>query len=102
MLRLRPITRRLERILRERHSPLLDRRHDRLLGSLLFLIAFALFIPLPFTGWFPAISLFVIGVGLVERDGVATTVGLAIGGASVVLTAGILISLGLGAEAMLD
>ncbi|MHA7849550.1 exopolysaccharide biosynthesis protein [Roseovarius sp.] len=101
VLRLRPVTRRLERVLTPRYSALFARRNERPMGLLLFVIAFALFLPLPLSGWFPAISLFVVGVGLVERDGLVSMLGLALGGASVVLTVVILISLAIGADAML-
>ncbi len=57
---------------------------------------------MPFSGWFPAISLFVFGVGLVERDGLVATIGLIFGGGSVLLTATVLASLAAGAEAMID
>lgn len=102
ILRLRPVTRRLERILIPRYTLLFARRNERLLGLMLFVIAFALFLPVPFSGWFPAISLFVFGVGLVERDGLVATIGLGLGAASVLLTATILISLAAGAEAMIE
>lgn len=102
VLRLRPVTRRLERVLTPRHSAIFAHRHERILGLVLFVIAFALFLPVPLSGWFPAISLFIVGVGLVERDGLVATFGLVFGGASVLLTATILISLGVGAEAMIN
>jgi len=101
VLRLRPVTRRLERVLTPRYSALFARRNERPMGLLLFVVAFALFLPVPLSGWFPAISLFVVGVGLVERDGLVSMLGLALGAASVVLTAVILISLAIGADAML-
>src|SRR6056297_1131092 len=87
VLRLRPVTRRLERVLTPRYTSLFARRNERVLGLVLFVIAFALFLPLPFSGWFPAISLFLFGVGLVERDGLVAMLGLIFGGASVLLTA---------------
>lgn len=101
VLRLRPVTRRLERILTPRYSLLFARRNERFLGAILFVIAFALFLPVPFSGWFPAISLFIFGVGLVERDGLVASVGLAFGCVSVLLTLTILLSLAKGAEAMI-
>lgn len=101
VLRLRPVTRRLERVLRPRLSVLFARRNDRPIGVLLLLIAIALFVPLPLSGWFPALSLFVFGVGLVEQDGVVAAIGLAMGVASVMLTAVILASLALGATALI-
>ena len=101
VLRLRPVTRRLERVLTPRYSALFARRNERPMGLLLFVVAFALFLPVPLSGWIPAISLFVVGVGLVERDGLVSMLGLGLGAASVVLTAVILISLAIGADAML-
>ena len=102
ILRLRPVTRRLERVLTPRYALLFARRNERVLGLALFVIAFALFLPVPLSGWFPAISLFVFGVGLVERDGLVATIGLIFGSASVLLTAAILTSLAAGAEAILQ
>ena len=102
VLWLRPLTKRLERILTPRFTGLFAERNKRPLGLAMFGIAFALFLPIPLSGWFPAISLFVIGVGIVERDGLVGIVGLALGGASVLLAATILTSLIVGAEALID
>lgn len=96
VLRLRPVTVRLERMLEPRHEGLFLFRHERLLGGLLFVIAFTLFLPVPLSGWFPAISLFITGVGLIERDGVVMTCGLVAGGLSVLLTIAIMLSLAVG------
>ncbi len=101
VLRLRPVTRRLERVLTRRRTSIFAPRKERLIGVLLFVIAFALFLPVPFSGWFPAVSLFIVGVGFVERDGLATMVGLALGTASVLLTGILLISIAAGAETMI-
>lgn len=101
VLRLRPVTRRLERILKPRYASLFLRQNERLLGVLLFVIAFALFLPVPLSGWFPAVSLFTVGVGVVERDGLVLCAGLALGTLSVLLTAAILISLAAGADALI-
>ncbi len=101
VLGLRPVTRRLERVLRPRLTALIARRNDRIMGLILFVVAFALFLPVPLSAWFPAISLFVVGVGLVERDGLVVALGLGFGLASVALTAAIVTSVVLGAEAIL-
>jgi hypothetical protein len=101
VLRLRPVTRRLERILVPRYMLIFARRNQRPLGLLLFVIAVALFLPVPFSGWFPALSLFIVGVGLVERDGLVCLIGLVLGGASVLLTLSLLASFALGADAMI-
>jgi hypothetical protein len=102
VLRLRPVTRRLERILQPRLQVLFLRRNERPLGVALFIIAFTLFLPVPLSGWFPAMSLFIAGVGLVERDGVVTMLGLLAGALSVLLTAGIVVSLAGGAGAIME
>lgn len=102
VLRLRPVTRRLERVLSPRYPALFTHANQRLLGIALFVMAFALFLPVPGSGWFPAISLFVAGVGLVEKDGLVVLLGLFMGSVSVALTGVILMSLASGAEAMID
>ncbi|PXW80600.1 hypothetical protein BZA02_10591 [Ruegeria sp. P4] len=101
VLRLRPVTRRLERMLVPRYRALFAQRHERALGLMMFIIAFALFLPVPLSGWFPAISLFIIGVGIVEKDGLVCGLGLALGVMSVVLTVTILASVAIGAEALI-
>jgi len=93
MLRLHPVTRRLERVLRSQLTWLYAPRYERLLGLSLFVVAFTLFLPVPFSGWFPAISLFISGVGLLERDGVVSLIGLVFGLLSVALTIFIVLSL---------
>lgn len=101
VLRLRPVTRRLERILVPRYTIVFAKGNERPLGALLFVIAFALFLPVPLSGWFPAVSLFIIGVGIVERDGLVSGMGLVLGAVSVVLTFTILTSLAAGADALI-
>ncbi|MDV7144368.1 exopolysaccharide biosynthesis protein [Tropicimonas sp. TH_r6] len=101
ILRLRPITRRLERVLKPRHSVLFAPRNERLVGLLLFVISFALFLPVPFSGWFPAISMLIVGVGFVEQDGLVAAAGLVMGVLSVLLTVVLLVSISIGFEAMI-
>ncbi|MBK1635531.1 exopolysaccharide biosynthesis protein [Rhodovulum adriaticum] len=98
VLRLRPVTRRLERHLTPRFEGLFAPRHERLLGLALFVIAFTLFLPIPFSGWFPAVSLFIFGVGLIERDGIIASLGLLSGATSVLLTIFIATSLAAGID----
>ena len=52
----------------------------------LFCVALALFLPIPLSAYGPAIALFVTGFGLVERDGLVTLVGVALGMAAIVVT----------------
>jgi hypothetical protein len=102
VLRLSPITRRLERILDTRYESVFMDRQPQALGIVLFAISFALFLPVPLTGWFPAISLFVFGVGLLERDGLVAGIGLSLGMMSILLTAVMISSLAAAAETLVD
>ncbi|MBS8227023.1 exopolysaccharide biosynthesis protein [Vannielia litorea] len=102
LLRLRPVTRRLERVLFPRYQRIFARRYERPLGLLLFIIAFALFLPVPLSGWFPAISLFIVGVGLTEQDGLVVGAGLVLGVLSVVLTASIITAAAMSAERLME
>lgn len=101
VIKMRPATRRLERIVRPRMTRLYTPRNEQILGIALFFTAFALFLPVPFSGWFPAFSLFVSGIGLIERDGLITLVGLGLGLLSIALTMALLASFALGAEALI-
>lgn len=102
VLRLRPVTRRLERVLTPRYPMLFARRFAQPFGLMVFIIAFALFLPVPLSGWFPAVSLFIVGVGIVERDGLVTAVGLSFGAVSVLLTVLIMTSLAAGAGVFIN
>lgn len=101
ILRLRPISRRLERVARPRMAAMFQRRREQMVGALLFVVALALFIPLPLSGWLPAISLFVAGIGLIERDGLIVLWGACLGVFSVIVTVLVAISLLAGADSML-
>lgn len=102
VLRLSPITRRMERILDTRYERVFMDRQPQALGIVLFAISFALFLPVPLAGWFPALSLFVFGVGLLERDGLVAGIGLSLGMMSILLTAVMIGSLAAAAETLVD
>lgn len=86
ILRIKPILHRLERIVRPRRLSLFEARSERLIGGFLFLVSCALFVPIPFSGYFSAISLLVAGIGLAERDGSVTLAGLGIGVLAICVT----------------
>lgn len=86
VLRLQPVLRPLERIIRPRLEWLFGQPCERILGAYLFLVAFALFLPIPLSGFIPAFALFITGVGLAERDGAITLLGMAIGLAAIAIT----------------
>jgi hypothetical protein len=101
LARMRPVTRRLERMLVQRYEGLFAAKHERALGLALFVIAFTLFLPVPLSGWFPATALFIAGVGIVERDGLVVICGLLLGLAAVLLTAAILASIAISTNSLI-
>lgn len=101
VLRLGPLIRPVERILKLRHEYLFAPRLERGLAVFLFAISLALFMPIPLSGYLPAIALFITGVGLVERDGLVMLAGLVLGCAAIVVTIGVGAMLVLGAQAAL-
>jgi len=86
VLRLKPVLGPLERIIRPRHPWLFQPRCERLVGVCLFVVATALFLPIPLSGFISAFALFITAVGLAERDGSITLLGLGIGAAAIGVT----------------
>lgn len=102
VLKLRPLIRPVERLVKPRHHYLFTQRAERMIGVFLFFVALALFMPIPFSAYLPATSLLVAGIGLVERDGLIVWLGLALGAFAIVVTVvvgGLLLS---GAEALVE
>jgi hypothetical protein len=63
---------------------------ERLIGTLCVVLCIVLMTPIPLLGWFPAIALCVISLGLAERDGVMLMAGFGISIATVFVSAAIL------------
>lgn len=99
VLRLRPVLRPLERVIRPRLAWLFARRSERLIGVFLFLVAIALVLPIPLSGFISAFALFITGVGLAERDGAVTLLGLAIGLAALAVSAAAAVTIVVGVQA---
>jgi hypothetical protein len=85
-----PRLRRLEGVLRPRMLWLTSPLGERLIGTLCVALCIVLMTPIPLLGWFPAIALCVISLGLAERDGVMLMVGFGISIATVFVSAAIL------------
>ncbi len=65
----------------------------RLLGGLIFMLACVIALPIPMTNMPPAIAIFIISLGLVERDGKLITLGILLGLASIALIGGAFLGL---------
>ena len=74
-----PALERAERLLRPRLSVLLSWTGERLIGIAILVLALVLTLPIPFANWLPAFAIAIIGLAIVEKDGVAVLVGLAVG-----------------------
>ena len=82
-----PFLVRVEKLLQPRLTVLLSWTGERLVGIAILILAVVLTLPIPFANWLPACGIAVFGLALVEKDGVAVLVGLALGIASVVVAA---------------
>jgi hypothetical protein len=69
----------------------------RLIGGLGFLLSLLIMLPIPFANILPALSLVLIGLGILESDGAVTLAGIALAIASVVFVIAIYWTLILGA-----
>lgn len=90
---LRPATKHLDRLLRPRNQTIFNARYERIIGGALLAISFALFLPIPFSGWLCAFSLFVYAAGAAERDGLIALFGLMLGTACLVFTTAVVSSM---------
>lgn len=92
VLRMAPVIRPVERLLQPRMEHVFTHNNERMLGALQWWTAFALFLPVPLSGFVPAAALVVTGLGMVERDGKVVLLGVALGILSIIVTA---VSIGL-------
>lgn len=96
LARLRPVFRYLEGLARPRHSFILSPAYRRPIGLAILTLAIALFLPIPLSGWGPALSILVISFGLVERDGGIVLGGLALGVLSLLVVVGVVFAITFG------
>lgn len=84
-----PILRRIEILLKPRWSFASKPSGERLVGLIIFLLAFviALPLPVPFSNLIPGVGILVMSLGLLSKDGLIIIIGMLIGfiGASLVL-----------------
>jgi hypothetical protein len=93
VLRSLPYLEGAERLLRPRLAVLLSWTGERLIGLAILILALVLFLPIPFANWLPACAIAIIGLAIVEKDGLAVLVGLAVGVASLAVAAAVVIGL---------
>ena len=93
VLRSLPYLEGAERLLRPRLTVLLSWTGERLIGLAILILALVLFLPIPFANWLPACAIAIIGLAIVEKDGLAVLVGLAVGVASLAVAGAVVIGL---------
>lgn len=81
---------RVERLLKPRWSLLVKGNVERVLAAVCALMAFLLILPIPFGNLFPGLSLLLISLGLIERDGVCVASGLILSVVSVFYLQGLI------------
>ena len=97
-----PVFRRLERFSRPRMMVFHSAVAMRVLGALILILALGLLFAPPFIGQIPlGIAVCLVGLGLVERDGVVVLGGLAIGSAGMTLSLGFVYAIVSGLETIL-
>jgi hypothetical protein len=88
-----PSLERAERLLRPRLTPLLSWTGERLIGVALLVLTVVLALPIPFGNWLPAFAICIIGLAMVEKDGLAVLAGFAVGALSLVVAGTVVIGL---------
>lgn len=87
--RITPWLLRAERLLRARGEVLAHPRAQRLLGALCLIVSIALVLPVPFANLVPSVALCIIGLGVLERDGLWIVLGVLAAIGSLVYVAGL-------------
>lgn len=80
----------IERLLKPRWFWLIKGRVEHLLAAVCVLMAFLLILPIPFGNLFPGLSVLLISLGLIERDGVCVALGLVLSVASIFYLQGLI------------
>jgi hypothetical protein len=93
VLRSLPPLERAEQLLRPRLTFLLSWTGERLIGIALLVLALVLTAPIPFGNWLPAFAIAILGLAIVEKDGVAVLVGLVTGVVSLIIAGAVVIGL---------
>lgn len=84
---------RAERLLRPRWPWLVGPIAERIVGTLCLVLAAVLALPIPFGNMLPAFAIFLIALGMLERDGIWVMIGSLVGVTALVIVAGIVYAL---------
>jgi hypothetical protein len=85
-----PFVERLEAVSRPRWESITFGTAERLLGLLIAVLGLCIMVPLPLSNMPPGVSITIMGLALIERDGVLLTLGLAAAAVALVIMVGVL------------
>lgn len=80
-----PWVERFEKLVKPRLTILTYPPMENIIGAIVLMLGFILFLPIPGGNWLPAIACCFFALGMLERDGLFTLVGLAAGVGSIVI-----------------
>lgn len=84
-----PWVRRFEKMIKPRLTVLTYPPMENIIGALVLLLGFILFLPIPGGNWLPAMSCCLFALGMLERDGLFTLMGLAAAVGSLIIVGAI-------------
>lgn len=88
----------VERYVRPRYWPFWRRRGDQFVGMFAMLLSISIVLPIPLGNWLPAFSTALLGLSLLERDGILFAIGSTVGIASLAWVATIVSGAGIAAH----
>ena len=91
-----------ERLLKPRFPGVTGPYVERVVGVICAVLALITIVPIPFAHNLPALALVLIGLGLIERDGLAILIGSAIGVVGTILYGLVLVGLASGLQFLLS
>ncbi|MTH77713.1 exopolysaccharide biosynthesis protein [Paracoccus aestuariivivens] len=89
MRRVTPVLAALERMLRPRLATLVTPRAEQVVGAFCLVLSVVLLLPVPLGNMPPALAISVMMLGLLERDGLWTGIGVVLGIASFIIAVGV-------------
>ena len=91
----------VEQMIRPRYWPFWRRRGDRVIGIIALIMAVSITLPIPLGNWLPALSTFLLGLALSERDGILFAIASIVGIAAIALVVLVIGAVGMVANAVL-
>jgi hypothetical protein len=86
---------RAERLLKPRLGLLARPPCERLIGLVCLVLAIVLFLPIPLGNMLPALTIAILSLAILERDGVAVLIGYVLAAASLFIVAGVVYAMAL-------